>query len=114
MKELSEQSTLKNVRRTLNALPAGLFAAFENAMKRIEDQHEMNRQLARRALSYIFCAKRPLHITELCHALAVEADNTELDTTSFLKTEMLLKISAGLIKIDEKSGTARLVHYTLQ
>ena len=83
-------------------------------MKRIEDQPEEDSQLARRALSYIFCARRPLNVKELCHILAVEAEDTELDATAFPETEILLNISAGLVRIDEKSGTAGLVHYTLQ
>jgi hypothetical protein len=44
----------------------------------------------------------------------VEAKDTELDATAFPETEILLNISSGLVRIDEKSGTAGLVHYTLQ
>ncbi len=83
-------------------------------MKRIEDQEEEDAQLAMRAVSYIFCARRPLSVTELCHALAVEAEDTMLDATALPETEILLNISAGLIKVDDESGTAGLIHSTLQ
>lgn len=51
---------------------------------------------------------------ELRHALTVEAEDIELDETAFSETEILLNISAGLISVDEKSSTTRLVHYILQ
>ncbi|ELR06088.1 hypothetical protein VC83_07746 [Pseudogymnoascus destructans] len=111
---LSKQASLKKVRNTMNALPTEVFASYGEAMKRIEDQQEGDSELARRALSYIFCAKRPLSVEELRHILSMEAEDIELDETAFPETEILLNISAGLIKIDEQSGAAGLVHYTLQ
>ena len=60
------------------------------------------------------CATRPLNVEELRHALSVENDDTELDETAFPETEILLGVSAGLIRIDEKGSTVGLVHYTLQ
>ncbi|CAF9940730.1 hypothetical protein IMSHALPRED_002143 [Imshaugia aleurites] len=102
------------VRENVNALPTRLFAIYEEDIKRIEEQPEEDSQLAKRALSYIFCAKRPLNVEELRHALAVEVEDTELDETAFPETETLLNISAGLISIDQNSNTIRLVHYTLQ
>ena len=102
------------VRKNLNALPTGVYATYEDTIERIEEQPEGDCQLAKRALSYLFYARRPLNVEELRHALAVEAEDTELDETAFPETEIILNSSAGLIRVDEKSGTARLVHYTLQ
>lgn len=51
---------------------------------------------------------------ELCHALAVEAEDTELDKPAFPETETLLNVSAGLIRIDQNSSTIHLFHFTLQ
>jgi ankyrin repeat domain-containing protein 50 len=96
----------------MNDLPKGVFEFYREAMKRIEDQN-YDSQLARRALSYIFCARRPLNVEELRHVLAVEAKDTKLDTTAFPKTKILLNISASLVRINEKSSTVELVHYTL-
>src|SRR5262245_20552931 len=98
----------------MNALPSGINETYDVAIKRIEDQPEEDSQLAKRALAYIFCARRPLNVEELRHALAVQAEDTELDETAFVDTEILLNVSAGLIKIDEKSSTIGLVHSTLQ
>jgi len=102
------------VRKMMNALPLGVSEFYSKAMERIEKQREEDSQLAKRALSFIFCARRPLNVKELLHVLAIEVEDTELDETAFPETEILLIISAGLIRIDEKSGTVGLVHYTLQ
>lgn len=114
MIQLCKQGNPRDVRRRMNALPSGAFATFENAMKRIEEQQDVDSQLAKRALSYIFCARRPLKLEELRHVLAVEGGDTALDATAFVEPEILLNISAGLIRIDEQSGTVGLVHYTLR
>jgi hypothetical protein len=53
-------------------------------------------------------------VEELRHAFAVQTEDTELDETAFVDIEILLNVSADLIKIDEKSSTIGLVHSTLQ
>lgn len=83
-------------------------------MQRIEDQGEEDCELAKRALSFTVCARRPLNVEELRHALAVEPEDAELDETAFPETEILLNVSGGLIRIDENSRTIRVVHHTLQ
>jgi hypothetical protein len=62
MIELFKQGSPRAVRRSMNTLLTRAFATFENAMKRIDDRPEMDNQLAKKALSYIFCARRPLSV----------------------------------------------------
>jgi ankyrin repeat protein len=102
------------VRKIMDEFPKGVFEFYEEAMVRIENQEEEDNKLATKALSYIFCARRPLVIEELLHVLAAEADEKELDEAAFPDTEILLSVCAGLIRIDENAGTVGLVHYTLQ
>ncbi|KAL8648633.1 MAG: hypothetical protein Q9210_004877 [Variospora velana] len=111
---LCRQSSPRMIRENVNALPTGVYATYAEDIGRIEDQSEEDCQLAKRALSYIFTARRPLSVEELRHALAIEAGDTEIDETAFPESETLLNVSAGLIRIDQKSKTIRLVHYTLQ
>ncbi|KAL9014436.1 MAG: hypothetical protein Q9173_000918 [Seirophora scorigena] len=111
---LRRQSSPRMVRENVNALPTGVYATYAEDIGRIEEQSEEDCQLAKRALSYIFTARRPLSVEELRHALAIEAAATELDETAFPDSETLLNVSAGLIRIDQKTKTIRLVHYTLQ
>ena len=114
MSHLCRERNAREVRRSLDILPTGIYAFYEDAIKRIEDQPEGDRQLAKRVLSYIFRAKRPLNLEELRHALTIEDGDTELDETAFPETEIILNTSVGLISVDEQSSTTGLVHHTLQ
>ena len=79
-----------------------MYTTYQNAIKNIEEQLEEEINLAKRALLFIFSARRPLTVRELLHALAVPIQNIKLHDTAIPENEILLKISAGLIKVDEK------------
>lgn len=98
----------------MDILPVNFEDFYGEAMKRIESQGKQDHQNVKSALSFIFCAKRPLTVDELCHALSVDTEDTELDEDAFFDPEILLAISVGLIRIDEKSRIIGLVHHTLQ
>ncbi len=83
-------------------------------MIRINEQRPGFQQLARKVLSWIACAERPLTILELQHALAVEVGDSDLDIQNFEKTERIVSVCAGLVTVDDESGIIRLVHYTTQ
>jgi hypothetical protein len=72
------------------------------------------RELARKALSWIKHVQRPLTVEELRHALAVKLGDKELNQKSIPKIEVVVSVCAGLVTVDEKSNTVRLVHYTAQ
>jgi Ankyrin repeats (3 copies)/Ankyrin repeats (many copies) len=83
-------------------------------MDRVEGQVQDQEELAKQVLSWIMCAKRPLTILELQHALAVEVGDSELDEENLPQVEDMVSVCAGLVTIDEESGIIRLVHYTAQ
>ncbi|KAL8853769.1 MAG: hypothetical protein Q9221_001412 [Calogaya cf. arnoldii] len=111
---LARQISSKAVRKNINALPEGVYATYEDIITRIAEQPEEEGEIAKKALTYIFCANRPLKVEELCHALAVEIEDTGLDETALIEIDILLNISGGLIMVDQQSGIVRLVHHTLQ
>ena len=59
-------------------------------------------------------AKRHLTITELCHALAVETRETELNQENIPLIEDLVSMCAGLVVVDKNNRKVRLVHHTIQ
>jgi hypothetical protein len=65
--------------------------------------------LAKRVLSWITYAVRPLSVKELQHALAVMPDTTELDPDDITDDEILTSICAGLVVIDEERNVIGLV-----
>src|SRR2546423_6543786 len=81
-------------------------------MERIEGQNTGFRELAKRVLSWITCARRPLTTSELRHALAVEIDESELHEDNFEETEDMVSVCAGLVTVNKESDVIRLVHYT--
>ncbi|WEW59218.1 hypothetical protein PRK78_004687 [Emydomyces testavorans] len=114
IKSLCKQNSLRGVRKAIKALPMGIYETYEAAIHRIEKEGEENCETVKRALSYIYCARRPLTVEELLHALAVEPNDTGLDEDAAPETDFLLSASAGLIRIDEKRSIIGLVHHTLQ
>lgn len=109
----------KAIRTALAILPTGSEAkaydyAYQNAMERIEGQLADQEQLAKQALSWITCAKRPLTTSELQHALGVEIGLSTLDEDNLPQIEDIVSICAGLVTVDEESKVIRLVHYTTQ
>jgi hypothetical protein len=106
----------KAIRTALEKLPSGSRAYDETytaAMERIEGQVD-SKELAKRVLSWIICAKRLLSATELQHALAVEVGEPKLDNDNLPQVEDMVSVCEGLVTVDEESNIIRLVHYTMQ
>lgn len=83
-------------------------------MIRIGSQVPDQVEIAKQALSWITCAKRPLTTAELLHALAIERETSEFDTDSVPQLEDVVSSCAGLVTVDKESDVVRLVHYTTQ
>jgi len=83
-------------------------------MERICNQDEDDAQLAKRTLSWISYALRPLTVKEIQHAIAVEPSEKELDEEALPDEELLISVCAGIVTIDQESNIIRLVHYTTQ
>ena len=117
LESLTGKRSPKAIRAALKSLATGYGAydhAYENAMERINGQIKDQKELAKQVLLWVACAKRPLTITELQHALGVEVGESKLDEENLSQVEDIVSVCAGLVTIDEESGIIRLVHYTTQ
>lgn len=83
-------------------------------MQRIKGQLSEEEELAKQVLSWITCATRPLTMSELQHALAVEIEESNFDETNIIPVEDMVSVCAGLVTTEEESGIISLVHYTAQ
>src|SRR4051812_8597884 len=84
-------------------------------MERIECLVSGSRHVAKQVLSWITCAKRPLTTVELCHALAVETDDSEkFDEENLPVIEDIVTVCTGLVTVDKESDIIRFVHYSTQ
>lgn len=94
--------------------------AYGEALLRIEAQSPMKSALARRTLSWITAARRPLSVSELCTFLALEPDEDDLeniedvDYENVPAIEDIMSVCAGLLVVDTEADIARLVHHTAQ
>lgn len=81
-------------------------------MDRISSQNSDDAELAMRTLSWITHALRPLTVSELQCALAVEPGASTLDEDALPDEDLFETVCAGLVIIDQESSIIRLVHYT--
>jgi len=71
-------------------------------------------RLGMEALMWVLNSERPLHTTELCHALGVKAGSPDPDPENIPTIRTLLACALGLITVEASSSTARLVHFSLK
>jgi len=109
-------TTIARRRKTLKSIKdgAGLGDAYGATLERINAQDEEKANLAMDALTWICHSERPLQVDELCHALAVEIGEGDLDPENIPSIDTLLDYCQGLIRVDTEALTVRLIHYTVQ
>ena len=91
----------------------GLEGAYDATLDRIKGQGKGKSALGMAALMWISHSERPMHIWELCDALAVEIGSRDMECDNIPSEKTLLASCLGLVTVDE-SSTVRLVHFTLQ
>ena len=91
-----------------------LDSVYTQTLQRIREQKGDRSRLGMEVLMWISHAERPLRIDELRHALAVEMDSADLDPENIRPQDTVLGSCLGLVVVDAKTSTVRLIHYTLQ
>ncbi|KAJ5936682.1 ankyrin repeat-containing protein [Penicillium verhagenii] len=76
---------------------------YNEAMKRIEHQPSISRLRARKALAWLTFATRPLSITEMEHALALEGGDPHAYENKITTCDEILSVCAGLATVDKKT-----------
>jgi serine/threonine-protein phosphatase 6 regulatory ankyrin repeat subunit B len=114
MDSLSSKHTPKAVREALKTLPTGIFETYDDVIRRIEDQNEDDRMLARKVLMWLSLSLRPLTMEELQHAAAIDEGLDELGEDDIASEDIIVSVCAGLVSVATEEGVVRLVHYTAQ
>ncbi|KAG6377683.1 ankyrin repeat-containing domain protein [Boletus reticuloceps] len=103
----------KEVRNALNSLPEGLDETYERILLRIDMKHREG-QLARRALTWLVAAVRPLQISELMEGLSINLQTRTLDRDSGpMHHGALLEACGSLVTCSEKTGIIVLSHFSV-
>ncbi|GAB1311901.1 hypothetical protein MFIFM68171_02111 [Madurella fahalii] len=91
-----------------------LSRAYDRVTRRIDSQKKGLQKLARRVLTWVFHARRPLTETELRHALSVQPGTTAIDEQNVQRTENMVSVCMGLVTVDADSGRIRFIHATVR
>ncbi|KAF3386750.1 Ankyrin repeat domain-containing protein 50 [Penicillium rolfsii] len=95
----------------LNVLPKELNGTYNDAMLRIKDLPESQKEVAMDFLRWVVFAERPLQCREIEHAIAITDGDRDIDPDNIIRVQVLASMCAGLVKFDE-SDCVRLVHYS--
>lgn len=109
MDSLSTNTNAKEIRGALQQLPSTVEGAYDLAMLRIGEQNQKHIDLAHNVLMWVTNARRPLTLLELQHAVSIQPHDTSLDEEGFEVEEIFLSVCAGLVVVDETSGTTKLI-----
>ena len=108
--------TISARRQKLKEMTQGnhLGDAYATTLDRMKAQKDGRSTLGMGALMWVSNSERPLHTSELCHALGVKIGSTDLDHENVPEIQTILRCSLGLVTVEASSSTVRLVHYTLR
>jgi len=104
----------KNMLRKVTTTGVDLDSLYGQTLQEIKEQKGDRPRLGMEALMWVSHAKRPLQINELCHALAVDMEATDLDPQKIRLQDTVLGSCLGLAFVDRKTSAVRLIHDTLQ
>jgi ankyrin repeat protein len=116
-----ECTTRKKRRKRVESLSHELEEAYGIEMRRIKENGK-HYEIARRALAWVYFAKRPLYMAELQEALAVnpiedldepDEDWRDLDWDDFEKPQTILDSCGSLILWDRSTDVVGFSHYTV-
>lgn len=94
------------------SLPKQIHEAYEEILQRIE--REGSYTLAVKILSWIFHARGPLSMDELCEALSIDIGDSRLNSKYFLEPATIVEVCKSLVTYDEANGIVRFTHHTVQ
>jgi ankyrin repeat protein len=114
MDNLATKQHVRAIRDALKVIPRKLEDTYDLVMQRISEQNEDDADLARRVLSWLTYSVRPLTVTELQHALAVQPGHGHIDSDNLIDEEIMLSVCAGIVTVEDKSNLIRFIHYTTQ
>ncbi|KAG8528463.1 uncharacterized protein KY384_007381 [Bacidia gigantensis] len=114
---LLDRASPKAIKNALEKVPKGSNAlpfVYNSKMDRINNQTSYSRDQAIKVLSWLFFALRPLSISELEAALAIEIGSEEFDKDNITNIDHLTSLCKGFATIDRESEIVRFSHYTVR
>ena len=116
MNAILAEATIRRRRQALQRVIRGLSLqdVYSTTLDRIKQQGGSKSKLGMEALMWISHSERPLGSQELCHALGVELGAEDFNIQNVPSIRTVLQCTLGLVAVDKKASTPRLLHFTLQ
>ena len=111
---LAQIPSKRGVRKALSSLPEGIEDTYREAWGRVLAQNSHQAAIGRRVLLWVTHSGRPIRVSEVIFALAIEDGDEVMDEEGFLDATTLTSFCAGLVVIDERGEYLSLVHPTTQ
>ena len=113
VQSLSSMLSKNDVLEALEVLPRELGSTYTRALERIREQVDSMRKLGLNVLTWLLTTRRPLSLVELQHALSIKPGQSQFQKDNLIRNVHKLASSCcGLVVMDQKANTIRLVHYT--
>ena len=110
---LRKEPHAEEILRELENLPRGLWETYQRVLDGLEsDRKWLN--LVLRALRWLVFCKRPLHLTELSRAIAIDPSDERFNNRKLVSGETLLKYCRSLVKFCSKSQVVQLSHLSVR
>ena len=112
MDHLLSCTSVKQMKKALQAMPSNIADAYESTVERILVQPPHRANLATKVIGWISHAERRFKVEELRHALAVEENTNCMDKENLTSTKIVLQVCMGLVFVDPAEEHIHLVHHT--
>ncbi|KAI0959138.1 hypothetical protein AcW1_004054 [Taiwanofungus camphoratus] len=112
---INKSLTPGNAKNILANLPKRLNSVYERILRSIEDGGEESAEIARRTLLWLVSATRPLTLSELREAIAIDTAISTLSNDLLVFNEdVILEICGSLVNYDRESQIVTLSHYSVK
>lgn len=113
LKSLVSITNVRDLRKRLNKLPEELDQYYEQAWARISGQEDHLKDIAYRAVSWLYQSRRQLKVEELRHALALQPEDKTFCADGLIAIEDVLEACLGLVVVEKHSHAVQLMHSTV-
>lgn len=116
LKLIAEKTCALEVAEYIESLPESIYGVYDKFMQRVNDQPGNRAKLANRILRWVSHAKRPMTVTELQHALAIESPKSSpgnLNLGRIPTKHAIEDVCMGLVSIDERTLAIHAAHYSI-
>jgi hypothetical protein len=100
MRRLVSAISARDVQKILKSLSSNLDEVWGFCMERLECQSPNRTALARRALSWVSRALRPLTDLELAHALSYRLGDTDIDPMNCMSLSIIIEVCDGMLQLE--------------